>query len=186
MDDFVGRVMFDLNEIPKPVPPNSPLAPQWYKLEDMRGEKAKGELMLAVWMGTQADEAFLDAWHSDAATVGPKAVANIRLKVYLSPKLWYVRVNVIEAQDLISSDKTRYPEVFVKANLGNQFSRIRASQSKTINPMWNEDLMFVVAKPFEEPLVLTAEDRVGPNKDEILEGLSFLYTMCRGGLTISL
>ncbi|XP_027343650.1 FT-interacting protein 7-like [Abrus precatorius] len=168
VDDLVGRVLFDLNEIPKRVPPDSPLAPQWYRLEDRRGDKAKGELMLAVWMGTQADEAFPDAWHSDAASVGPEAVANIRSKVYLSPKLWYVRVNVIEAQDLIPNDKSRYPEVFVKANLGSQFLRTRISPSKTINPMWNEDLMFVAAEPFEEALVLTAEDRVGPNKDEIL------------------
>ena len=41
--------------------------------------------MLAVWMGTQADKAFSDAWHSDAASVGPDGVANIRSKVYLSP-----------------------------------------------------------------------------------------------------
>ncbi|KAI4322061.1 hypothetical protein L6164_021784 [Bauhinia variegata] len=165
LDDIVGRVLFELNEIPKRVPPDSPLAPQWYRLEN---RKAKGELMLAVWIGTQADEAFPDAWHSDAASVGPEAVANIRSKVYLSPKLWYVRVNVIEAQDLILSDKSRYPEVFVKVNLGNQTLRTRISQSKTINPLWNEDLMFVVAEPFEEPLILTVEDRVGSNKDETL------------------
>jgi hypothetical protein len=60
-DDFIGRVWFDLNEIPKRVPPDSPLAPQWYRLEDRKGDKAKGELMLAVWMGTQADEAFPEA-----------------------------------------------------------------------------------------------------------------------------
>ncbi|WJX45649.1 FT-interacting protein 3 [Trifolium repens] len=167
-DDFVGRVWFDLNDIPKRVPPDSPLAPQWYRLEDRKGEKAKGELMLAVWMGTQADEAFSDSWHSDAALVGSEAVANIRSKVYLSPKLWYVRVNVIEAQDLVPTDKSRYPEVFVKVALGNQFSRTRISQIKTINPIWNEDLMFVAAEPFEEPLVLTVEDRVAPNKDETL------------------
>ncbi|KEH30271.1 putative C2 domain, phosphoribosyltransferase [Medicago truncatula] len=167
-DDFVGRVWFDLNDIPKRIPPDSPLAPQWYRLEDRKGEKVKGELMLAVWMGTQADEAFPDSWHSDAAMVGSEAVANIRSKVYLSPKLWYVRVNVIEAQDLIPSDKSRYPEVFVKVALGNQFSRTRISQLKTINPIWNEDLMFVAAEPFEEPLVLTVEDRVGQNKDETL------------------
>ncbi|PSS01832.1 FT-interacting protein [Actinidia chinensis var. chinensis] len=68
-DDFIGRVLFDLNEVPKRVPPDSPLAPQWYRLEERNGNKAKGELMLAVWMGTQADEAFPEAWHSDAATV---------------------------------------------------------------------------------------------------------------------
>ncbi|XP_057456229.1 multiple C2 domain and transmembrane region protein 5 [Lotus japonicus] len=168
VDDFVGRVWFDMNEIPKRVPPDSPLASQWYRLEDRKGQKVKGELMLAVWMGTQADEAFPDSWHSDAALVGPEAVANIRSKVYLSPKLWYLRVNVIEAQDLVPGDKTRYPEVFAKVHLGNQVLRTRTSQSKTINPIWNEDLMFVAAEPFEEPLVLTVEDRVGQNKDEIL------------------
>ncbi|KAJ7980734.1 C2 domain-containing protein [Quillaja saponaria] len=168
MDDLIGRVLFDLSEIPKRVPPDSPLAPQWYRMEDRKGDKVKGELMLAVWMGTQADEAFPDAWHSDAASVSSDAVYNIRSKVYLSPKLWYVRVNVIEAQDLIPSDKSRYPEVFVKVILGNQALRTRISQSKTINPMWNEDLMFVVAEPFEEPIVLTVEDRVGSNKDETL------------------
>ncbi|XP_044506391.1 FT-interacting protein 3-like [Mangifera indica] len=168
LDDLIGRVMFDLNEVPKRVPPDSPLAPQWYRLDDRKGVRVKGELMLAVWMGTQADEAFPDAWHSDAATVGSEGVTNIRSKVYLSPRLWYLRVNVIEAQDLQPGDKSRFPEVFVRAILGNQVLRTRISQIKTINPLWNEDLMFVVAEPFEEPLFLTIEDRVGSNKDEVL------------------
>ncbi|KAH7543591.1 hypothetical protein FEM48_Zijuj02G0200100 [Ziziphus jujuba var. spinosa] len=168
VDDFMGKVIFELNEVPKRVPPDSPLAPQWYMLKDRKGDKAKGEIMLAVWMGTQADEAFSDAWHSDAASVGTEGVNKIRSKVYLSPKLWYVRVNVIEAQDLVPSDKTRYPEVFVRVILGNQAVRTRTSQSKSVNPMWNEDLMFVAADPFEEPLILTVEDRVGQGKDEVL------------------
>ncbi|XP_060177314.1 FT-interacting protein 3-like [Lycium barbarum] len=164
-DDFVGRVTFDLNEIPKRVPPDSPLAPQWYRLEDRHSNKVRGELMLAVWMGTQADEAFPESWHSDAATVvGADALANIRSKVYLSPKLWYLRVNVIEAQDLIPGDRSRFPEVYVKAILGNQVLKTRVSMSKTINPMWNEDLMFVAAEPFEEPLILNVEDRGAPNE----------------------
>lgn len=168
-DDFIGRVLFDLNEVPKRVPPDSPLAPQWYRLEDRKSEKVRGELMLAVWMGTQADEAFPEAWNSDASGVtGPDGLANIRSKVYLSPKLWYLRVNVIEAQDLQPSDKGRFPDVFVKAILGNQALRTRISQSRTINPLWNEDLMFVAAEPFEEHLILSVEDRVAPNKDEIL------------------
>ncbi|KAG8067837.1 hypothetical protein GUJ93_ZPchr0005g15203 [Zizania palustris] len=38
-DDFIGRVLFDLNEVPKRVPPDSPLAPQWYRLEEGMGTR---------------------------------------------------------------------------------------------------------------------------------------------------
>ena len=30
-DDYIGRVSFDMNEVPTRVPPDSPLAPQWYR-----------------------------------------------------------------------------------------------------------------------------------------------------------
>ena len=143
--------------------------PQWYSLENDRGKKVEGELMLAVWLGTQADEAFSEAWGSDAFVVGgTDALANIRSRVYFSPKLSYVRVNVIEANDLQPSDKRRSPEVFMKAQLGNQVLKSRISQNRTVNPFWNEDLMFVVAEPFEEPLILCVEHRVAPDKDELL------------------
>ncbi|KAM7472473.1 hypothetical protein LguiA_010656 [Lonicera macranthoides] len=167
-DDFIGRVCFDLSEIPKRVPPDSPLAPQWYRLENKNGDRVKGELMLAVWMGTQADEAFPESWHLDATSVSGDGVASIRSKVYLSPRLWYVRVNVIEAQELQINDRNRQPEVFVKVGLGNLVLRTKNSLSRNSIPFWNEDLMFVVAEPFEEQLVLSVEDKVGPNKDEVL------------------
>lgn len=64
-----------------------------------------GEIMVAIWWGTQADEAFPEAWQSDTG-----GHAHFRSKVYLSPKLWYLRVNVIEAQDLNGMDKGRLPE----------------------------------------------------------------------------
>lgn len=85
-DDYVGFVRFDINDVPLRVPPDSPLAPQWYRLEDKKGEKIKGELMLAVWIGTQADEAFSDAWHSDAAMpvdCSPAISAVLRSKVLI-------------------------------------------------------------------------------------------------------
>ncbi|KAJ0818495.1 putative C2 domain, phosphoribosyltransferase, C2 domain superfamily [Helianthus annuus] len=170
-DDFVGFVRFDLNEVPLRVPPDSPLAPQWYRLEDKKGERIKSELMLAVWIGTQADEAFPDAWHSDAATpVDSSGAASvlIRSKVYQAPRLWYVRVNVVEAQDLVPMDKTRFPETYVKAHIGNQVTKTKTVQARSLNPLWNEDLLFVAAEPFEDHLILTVEDRVGPGKDEIL------------------
>ncbi|CAN6703095.1 unnamed protein product [Malus baccata var. baccata] len=172
-DDYLGRVVFDLNEVPTRVPPDSPLAPQWYRLEHRRGEgMVRGEIMLAVWMGTQADEAFPDAWHSDAAGVYGEGVFNIRSKVYVSPKLWYLRVNVIEAQDMLPNDRSRLPEVFVKAQVGNQVLRTKICPSRTANPLWNEDLVFVAAEPFEEQLVVTVEDRVHPSKDEVLGKIS--------------
>ncbi|KAH7838731.1 hypothetical protein Vadar_030403 [Vaccinium darrowii] len=167
-DDFIGKVVFEVSDLPKRVPPDSPLAPQWYTLEDRGGQRARGELMVAVWMGTQADEAFSDAWHLDAIGVSGDGVANIRSKVYLSPKLWYLRMNVIEAQDLQLSDKSKPPEVFVRVLLGKVVMKTKISQTKSVNPMWNEDLMFVVSEPFEDHLILSVEDKVGPNKDEVL------------------
>ncbi|XP_058223655.1 FT-interacting protein 3-like [Rhododendron vialii] len=173
-DDFVGFVRFDVNEIPTRVPPDSPLAPEWYKLEDNKGERRHGELMLAVWIGTQADEAYPDAWHSDTASPIDSLVGSthIRSKVYHSPRLWYVRVNVIEVQDLILADRTRFPDVYVKAVIGNQALKTKPVQSRTRSALWNEDLMFVAAEPFDDHLVLTVEDRMGPNKDESLGSVS--------------
>nr|GEY41581.1 FT-interacting protein 1-like [Tanacetum cinerariifolium] len=115
-NDFIGRVLLDSTDMPKRVIPDSPLAPEWHWLKDRDGNKLPCELMLAVWWGTQADEAFPVAWHSDAAVVTGCS------KVYVSPKLWYLRVNVIEARDLIPNDRTRFPEVLVKAVLGHQAS----------------------------------------------------------------
>nr|GLL24605.1 FT-interacting protein 1 [Ipomoea trifida] len=165
-DDYLGKVVFDMNEVPTRVPPDSPLAPQWYRLENRRGEsKVKGEVMLAVWMGTQADEAFADAWHADAASVHGEGVYSVRSKVYVSPKLWYLRINVIEAQDVEPEDKSQPPQAFVKAQVGNQILKTKVSPTKTTNPFWNEDLLFVAAEPFEEQLVLTIENKTS-SKDE--------------------
>ncbi|GER57147.1 C2 calcium/lipid-binding plantphosphoribosyltransferase family protein [Striga asiatica] len=166
-DDYMGRVVFDLHEVPMRVPPDSPLAPLWYRLENHRGEtKPRGELMLAVWMGTQADEAFPEAWHSDAASVHGEGVYSVRSKVYVSPKLWYLRVNVIEAQDVESEDRSQPPQVFVKAQLGQQVLKTKVCPTRTVNPFWNEDLVFVAAEPFEEQLVLTVENKMS-RKDEL-------------------
>ncbi|XP_031373078.1 FT-interacting protein 1-like [Punica granatum] len=171
-DDYIGRVVFDLNEVPTRLPPDSPLAPQWYRLEDRRGAKVRGDIMLAVWIGTQADEGFPEAWHSNAASVRGEGIFSVRSKVYVSPKLWYLRVNVIEAQDVIPSDRARLPEVLVKAQVGSQVIRTKVCPTQTTNPVWNEDLVFVVAEPFEEHLLVTIEDRVHPSKEEVLGKIS--------------
>lgn len=56
--------------------------------------------MVSIWWGTQADEVFPEAWHSDTGES-----SQFRSKLYMSPKLWYLRVNVIEAQDLLPTDR---------------------------------------------------------------------------------
>ncbi|KAK7274486.1 hypothetical protein RIF29_15578 [Crotalaria pallida] len=170
LDEVVGTVRFDHHDIPTRVPPDSPLAPEWYRIEK-KGDKKKGELMLAVWFGTQADEAFPDAWHSDAlspAGISSSAYSHIRSKVYHSPRLWYVRLKVIEAQDLLVSESSRFPDAYVKVQIGNQILKTKPVQSRTMNPRWDQELMFVAAEPFDEPLILSVEDRVGPNKDETI------------------
>ncbi|CAI9101807.1 OLC1v1039222C1 [Oldenlandia corymbosa var. corymbosa] len=60
-DEFVGMVWLDLHEIPSQVPPYSPIDPEWYHLKSKSGRNRKGKLMLAVWKGTEADEAYADA-----------------------------------------------------------------------------------------------------------------------------
>ncbi|KAL2321234.1 hypothetical protein Fmac_030203 [Flemingia macrophylla] len=165
--ELVGRVSFTIGDIPTRIPPDSPLAPQWYTLENQQGEKVEGELMVSVWMGTQADESFPEAWHSDAAEGNGENIAHTRSKVYISPRLWYLRVNVIQAQDLLLKGKTgNNSEIFVQGVLGNLALRSRPMKTDQ-NLIWNEDLMFVVTEPFEDSLFLSIEQGI-PTKHESL------------------
>ncbi|XP_006398108.2 FT-interacting protein 1 [Eutrema salsugineum] len=167
-EETIGKCKFEVAEIPTRVPPDSPLAPQWYRLEDGNGNRFGGEVMLSVWMGTQADEVFPEAWHSDSVTVNGENAVIARSKVYLSPRLWYLRVNVIEAQDLVPLQGNRTnPEVFVKGSLGNIAVRSNVSQTRTLSPVWNEDLMLVAVEPFEDSLILSLVDKVG-QREEVL------------------
>ncbi|KAL6534715.1 Multiple C2 domain and transmembrane region protein 14 [Orobanche gracilis] len=155
-ESSAGTVSFDLQEVPKRVPPDSPLAPQWYSLE---GEGSSGnDVMLSVWIGSQADEAFQEAWQSDSGGLIPETRAN----VYLSPKLWYLRLTVIQTQDLQLGSgpepKVRYPDLHVKAQLGAQLYKTSRTSIGSSNPTWNEDLIFIAAEPFEPFLTITVED----------------------------
>ncbi|CAK9210321.1 unnamed protein product [Sphagnum troendelagicum] len=164
-DDFLGGLMLHLAEVSLRKPPEPPLPPRWYKLESktVGNGRVRGEIMVAIWWGTQADEAFQDAWHSDTGT-NPE----FRSKVYFSPRLWYLRVGIIEAQDLIPPDRSHLPVPYIRAHLGPyQMLRTRPASVAGISPYWNEELIFVVAEPFEEVLRLLVEERIGP-KEEIL------------------
>jgi len=166
-DDYVGRVSIDLNEVPLRVPPDSPLAPEWYRLMGKDGVRDRGELMLAVWYGTQADECFPSAIHAGSTPVDSHLHSYIRGKVYPAPRMWYVRVNVIEGQDIYPMEN-RIPDVLVKVRLGHQLLRTRQVRSPTRNFMWNEELMFVAAEPFEDDLLISVVDRVAQDKDEVI------------------
>lgn len=163
-DKFLGGVCFDLSDVPLRDPPDSPLAPQWYRLEgsgsgdDLNRRAVSGDIQLAVWIGTQADEAFPEAWCSDAPSV-----SYTRSKVYQSPKLWYLRVVVIEAQDLQivpNLPPMTAPDIRVKAQLPFQMARTRrgSMNNSCASVHWNEDLVLVVSEPLEEQLILVVED----------------------------
>ena len=155
---ILGRVVLNLSDVPKRVPPESALAPQWYMLEDQTGANLpQGDIMLSLWMGTQADEYFPHGWCSDATKVSVDAVGYTRSKVYMSPTLWYLRVNVIQAQDLLLKFDPKSSDIFVQADLGGLRVRTSFSKKKGATPFWNEDLMFVAQEPFSDTLVLSVE-----------------------------
>ncbi|KAK6123252.1 hypothetical protein DH2020_043009 [Rehmannia glutinosa] len=172
-DKFLGGVCFDLSDVPVRDPPDSPLAPQWYHLEGGAADeqnRVSGDLQLSVWIGTQADEAFPESWSTDAPQ---PFVSYTRPKVYQAPKLWYLRLTIIEAQDLHiipNLPPLTAPEIRVKGQLGFQSVRTRRGSMNhhTSAFHWNEDLIFVAGEPLEDSLILLVEDRTG--KDPALLG----------------
>ncbi|RAL41175.1 hypothetical protein DM860_017724 [Cuscuta australis] len=168
---FLGGVCFDLSDVPVRNPPDIPLAPQWYRLEagdSVEPNKVAGDIQLSVWIGTQADEAFPESLSSNEPPV-----AHTRPKVYQSPKLWYFRVTVIEAQDLPippNLPPLTKPDIRVKAQLGFQSIRTRSGSLNANSSAfhWNENIVFVAGEPLEDSLILLVEDRTG--MDPILLG----------------
>ncbi|XP_038883610.1 protein QUIRKY [Benincasa hispida] len=153
--NFLGGLCFEVSDILLRDPPDSPLAPQWYRLERETNDVAfGGYLMLATWIGTQADDAFVDAWKTDAG-----GNFNSRAKIYQSPKMWYLRATVIEAQDVVPITAVKEASFQVKAQLGFQVSMTKPVVTRNGAPSWNEDLLFVAAEPMTDHLIFTVESR---------------------------
>lgn len=167
---FLGGICFDVTEIPLRDPPDSPLAPQWYRLEG--GGAHKGDLMLATWVGTQADESFPEAWKTDTAG-NPSS----RSKVYQSPKLWYLRSTVIEAQDISGLTPSRDSSFQVKAQLGFQVQKTKLSPTRNGSPSWNEDLMFVAAEPFSDSQLVFFLVEYREPKEQVILGVARIPLM---------
>jgi hypothetical protein len=129
--------------------------------------------MLIVWVDMQVHEAFPDAWHG-------------RAKVYVMPKLWYLRVGVLEAQDVLPPDHLgdkgqRHPEVFAKVQVGGTVLRTRPCATRSMT--WNEVMVFAVSDPFDEPVVLIVDVRVHPSgKNEIVGPAHPLLALHPSGL----
>lgn len=133
---------------------------------DPSGQRISGELMLSVWKGTQVDEVFHDAWHSDYATpVHPSLISSqLRSKVYYAPTLWYVRLNIQRAEGLLMAGNIPLPAVYVKAKIGDQ--EYRTKPVATSNPSWTEEIIFVTADPLEDDLIVSVEANVWPHGKE--------------------
>jgi hypothetical protein len=163
---FLGGLCFDTADVHARDPPDGPLATQWYRLEGGRRIALAGaDLMVATWAGTQADEAFADAWKADSpAAASASAAATSRAKVYVSPKLWLLRLTVIEAQDTLTAPPPRDAGIAVRATMGFQALKTRTTPvARNGGPAWNEDLLFVAAEPFtdDDCLVVSLEVRHG-------------------------
>ncbi|XP_050369385.1 FT-interacting protein 3-like [Argentina anserina] len=147
----ISKRSFAVSEALMRVPPDPPLAAQWYKLVDPKGDNSVGELMMAFWTGTQADHAYHDASHSDIeAPLSPEGLLSIRPKVHNWSMFWYLRVHVIAAQDLMIHDfnnREQPAQIFVRADVLECALTTKTCLTKTRNAKWDEDLMFVVADP---------------------------------------
>ncbi|KAK7270303.1 hypothetical protein RIF29_23352 [Crotalaria pallida] len=181
----IGGVLFYLNAVPLRVPPDSELEPQWYRMEDKNYSKtttatatATGELMVSLWFGTQADESFAESLLNN---VHPDVLSFTKSTVYIYPKLWCLRVSIIEARDIMPAHKgsqvVRFPRFSVTIQFGDRSLTTKvAAPSATrsfSNPCWDdEELLFLVAEPFDEnDMLVSVEDQVEPRRNEIVAKL---------------
>ncbi|KAI3898861.1 hypothetical protein MKW92_006751 [Papaver armeniacum] len=178
-NQFLGGVCLDLSEVPvRRDARQTDFAPEWYNLEGGSNgdeqERITGKIQLAVWVGTQADSAFPLSYTSESPFID-----YTKPKVYQSPRLWYLRVTIIEtSHDLqVRSPPHSLPDIRVKAQLGFQFVRTRRGSTNNHHSssfFWNEDLIFVSKDPnptdpsSDEQLKFFVEDRLG--KDTALLG----------------
>ncbi|XP_078434443.1 multiple C2 domain and transmembrane region protein 6-like [Wolffia australiana] len=79
-------------------------------------------------------------------------------KVFFSPRLCYLRVHVVEAQELPHAAGL----LLVKAQLAGQLRRTRPAQAKSGAAVWDEALWFVAAEPYDEPLAISLEGKDEP------------------------
>ncbi|RCV35950.1 hypothetical protein SETIT_7G280400v2 [Setaria italica] len=165
---FIGLVSFDLNDVPLRSQNDKPVVPQWHRLIDESGRTTQGELMLSVWRGTQADEAFSESWKSDWLEASVTARPHIVPKVYNLPRLWCLRVHINEFKCISLASGTKFVEAWVKVVVGCQHKRTKIVKKPLAHYVWDEELTFVAAEPFEDGLQISVYAHLVPRIGEVI------------------
>ncbi|KAL6906188.1 hypothetical protein ACP4OV_003789 [Aristida adscensionis] len=169
-DDFVGKLSFDQSEIPLRLPADSPVSPVWHQLLDQHGKITEGELMIAIWKCSSADEAYPEAWHAGPLDLDVSLLPYISPKVYDFPTLWYVRICIIDFEDFtVGNDDEQSKKMYVSVSVAGQLVRTRfAARQKRSSYVWNEDLLLVAAEPLESHVRIYVKENIGPGQDNIV------------------
>lgn len=158
-DQYIGKISLNISDISTRFPTDSALAPQWCQLEDPNGRKCRAGLMVSCWIGTQADESFHEAWHLQLGdvTTGVQNTLNTCSRIYLMPRVWCLRVTLIQIEELIF-DVEGPSQIFIRATLGNWNFTSKLANIDNGNTMWNEEvILFAVSEPFDQILSLSVE-----------------------------
>jgi energy-converting hydrogenase Eha subunit F len=161
-DEYMSKISLDISDISTRFPTDSELAPQWCLLEDRRGRRFNGELMMSCWIGSQADESFHEALHLqlDNIPIGAHHVINTCSRIYIMPRIWCLRLNLVQVEGLIVrvDDPSESSDIFIHASLGTWSFTTKLAKSNNGNPTWDEnDVFFAVPEPFNQILVLSVE-----------------------------
>ncbi|XP_066361451.1 protein QUIRKY-like [Miscanthus floridulus] len=162
--------------------------PEWNQVFAISHTRPEPTLEISVWDGGAPSpiEAFLGGVCFDLSDVPVRDQPNgllapqwyTRSKVYQSPKLWYLRASVIEAQDLrVPAPPPGLPfDVRVKIQLGFQSARTRRSVASSSGSAfaWSEDLMFVASEPLDDNIIVLVEDRSMIKEPTLLGGYHLL------------
>ncbi|GBG66883.1 hypothetical protein CBR_g72638 [Chara braunii] len=168
--DFLGAVAIPLSKLPTRSPADDPLPPQSYRLgkSNSSGGKSrhpiKGEICISAWFGSPDDRAYNEVFQP-GKTGG---VISTFTNVYWLPQLFYIRISVLKANNLVPPDSKRIPEVFVKVKLGSLQKVQTRVYKRSFEPEWNEDLLLIGSHPLDDALELDVFDRVNVSTEEFL------------------
>nr|KYP73524.1 hypothetical protein KK1_006151 [Cajanus cajan] len=97
-------------------------------------------------------------WHLNltATSIGiyKNNVANTLSRIYLMPRIFCLRVNLIQALDLLHEDSTQISQIFIQATLGNLTFTSKLAKNHNGNPKCYEDMLIDMLEPFNQLLNL--------------------------------